>query len=182
MAAVAEVYVAEYSRLNAVSDLVTRMDKKRERSTAVLYAEKRLTEWAKWARDNRGNLGYPTISTLYKAMRERLEPGKGTWAVPKLKPNELPPLMTAMGKETRSMIPPTVGDAPETVMEVDSVVIKLPKDLHEVIVADYFTYGPIEVRAKKTRWKRARYSQLLECAKYSVYAALDSRMLSEDSI
>jgi hypothetical protein len=74
----------------------------------------------------------------------------------------------------------TVKDAPEAVMEVDAVVIKLPKDLHEVIVADYFTYGPIEVRAKKTRWKRARYCQLLECAKYSVFAALDSRTLSED--
>jgi hypothetical protein len=153
----------------------------KKRSTAILYAERRLTDWAKWARDNRSGLGYPTISTLYKAMRERLEPGKGTWAVPKLKPNELPPSLTAMGKETRSFIPPTVDEAPEAIMEVDVVVVKLPKDLHEVIIADYFTYGPIEVRAKKTRWKRARYSQLLECAKYSVFAALDSRTLSEDT-
>jgi hypothetical protein len=165
--------------LNALSKFGINLDKKRERSTAVLYAEKRLSDWAKWAREHRESLGYPTISTLYKAMKERMEPGKGTWKVPKVKPHELPPLLTAMGKETHSFIPPTVGEAPQAVMEVDAVVIRLPKDLHDVIIADYFTYGPIEARAKKTKWKRARYSQLLECAKYSVYAALDSRTLSD---
>lgn len=169
----------DVSDLNVLSNFDINFDKKRERSTAVLYAEKRLSDWAKWARDHREGLGYPTISTLYKAMKERLEPGKEAWKVPKVKPNELPPLLTAMGKETRSYLPPTIDDAPEAVMEVDAVVVKLPKDLHEVIIADYFTYGPIEVRAKKTRWKRARYSQLLECAKYSVFAALDSRTPSD---
>lgn len=171
---------AEAMNLDATQSLADRLGKPRARSTAVLYAERRLSEWAKWAKENRCSLGYPTISTLYRAMRERLEPGKGAWIVPKLKPNELPPLLTAMGKATRSMIPPTVGEAPEAIMEVDAVVIKLPHDLHEVIVADYFTYGPIEVRAKQTKWKRARYSQLLECAKYSVFAALDSRTIYED--
>jgi hypothetical protein len=164
-----------YMTLNVTISLADAMDKKRERSTAVLYAEKRLTDWSKWARENREGLGYPTISTLYKAMSMRLEPGKGTAKVPKLRPNQLPPSLTAMGVETRSLIPPTVGEAPEAVMEVDAVVVRLPKDLHDVIIADYFTYGPIELRAKKTKWKRARYSQLLECAKYSVFAALDSR-------
>jgi hypothetical protein len=151
----------------------------KKRSAAVLYAERRLSDWAKWARDHRGGLGYPTVSTLYKAMRARLEPGKGTWKVPMVKPNELPPLLTAIGRETRSFTPPTIDEAPDAVMEVDAVVVRLPKDLHEVIIADYFTYGPIEVRAKQTRWKRARYCQLLECAKYSVYTALDSRTISK---
>lgn len=155
------------------------LDKKRERSTAVLYAEKRLTEWAKWARENRGGLGYPTVSTLYKAMKERLEPTKPAWKMLIVLPDEQPPMLTAMGREKRCYMPPAVREAPEAILEVDAVVVRLPKDLHEVIVADYFTYGPIEVRAKKTKWKRARYSQLLECAKYSVWAALDSRTLSD---
>ena len=165
------------NNLNASSNLYC--DRPRERSTAVLYAERRLNDWAKWAREQRDTLGYPTSSTMYKTMKERLETSKETWKVPKLKPDEMPPQLTAMGKGTRSMIPPTVGDAPEAVMEVDAIVTRLPKDLRDVIMADYFTYGPIEARARSTRWGRARYSQLLECAKYSVFVALDSRTISD---
>jgi hypothetical protein len=176
--AAAEKYVM--GDLNATQSLADALDKKRERSTAVLYAERRLTEWAKWARENRDGLGYPTISMLYKAMKERLEPKKmkrvEKWD---LEPNEAPKVLTAIGVATRNFFTPSV-DAPEAIMETDGVVRRLPPDLHEVIIADFFTYGPIEVRAKKTKWKRARYSQLLECAKYSVYAALDSRTLSDD--
>lgn len=171
----AEIFVGgsldvQMKSINGVDPEVTR-----KRSTALLYAERRLSEWAKWANKNREGLGYPTVATLYTAMRERLEPGKMKWKIPKIGENDEAPILTAMGKETRSFIPPTVGEAPEAVMEIDAIVIKLPKDLHEVIVADYFSYGPIEARCKKTRWRKARYSQLLECAKYYVYAALDSR-------
>lgn len=166
--------------VNVSSDWRETVERKRERSTAVLYAERRLSEWAKWAKQNRDGLGYPTISMLYRAMKERLEPDRKRETIPALRPDELPRLPTALGKETRSIVAPKV-EAPEAVMEVDKVVRKLPKDLHDVIIADYFTYGPIEVRAKKTKWKRARYSQLLECAKYSVFVALDSRTQSEEA-
>lgn len=147
----------------------------KERCTEILYAEKRLDVWAKWSKKNRQSLGYPTISTLYKAMKERAEPIRMTWRVAKLKPEEIPPMLTAQGNGTRSMIPQTVEEAPIEVREVEAVVIRLPNDLHAVVIADYFTYGPIEVRAAQTKWKRARYSQLLESAKYFVFAALDKK-------
>lgn len=132
------------------------------RAAALIYAENRLFPWAAWARNNRETLGLPTISMLYKAMKQRSKPVGRARDVH----------LTARGNGTRSMQPITVGEVPEAVAEVDLVVARLPEDLHEVLVADFFTYGPIEVRCRATRWKRARYSQLLECAKYAVFASL----------
>jgi hypothetical protein len=133
------------------------------RDAGLIYAENRLRAWAKWARHNRETLGYPTISLLYTAMRMRLvSAARGEGGA-----------LTANGRGTASHTPTADGgDECSIFVAVDTVVAKLPKDLHDVIIADYFTYGPIEVRCKKTRWRRARYSQLLECAKYSVFAAL----------
>lgn len=141
------------------------IDRPKKRDSALLYAEVRLHSWANWARENRGTLGFPTISLLYKAMKSKSE------RIRTISHGEL----TAKGTQTPSFIPEPVRHVPEAVSEVDRVVATLPKDLHDVIIADYFTYGPIEVRAKATRWRRARYSQLLEAAKYSVFVALDSR-------
>lgn len=148
----------------------------KKRATALLYAEKRLSDWADWAKANREGLGFPSVSLLYRAMRERLEPERRKADEMVLGPNERAKLPTALGTQQHVFVATRV-DASEAVLEVDAVVMRLPRDLKEVIFADYFTYGPIEVRAKKTRWKRARYSQLLESAKYSVFAALDSRTL-----
>lgn len=136
------------------------------RDSALVYAEHRLDGWAKWARDHKG-LGYPRISSLYRAMAQRLEPKKA----------EKKSALTASGKQTESFIPSTSELVPEPIAETDAVVAKLPKNLHIVIFADYFTYGPIEVRASRTPWGRARYCQLLEAAKYAVYIALDSEQL-----
>lgn len=150
--------------------------KRTARDSALIYAENRLAPWAKWAKEHRQALGYPTISLLFKAMqmtkvgiiRGRAEPKADEHG-------EIDYPINADGHETRSMRPPTVGEAPEAIAEVDVVVAGLPKDLHAVIIADYFTYGPIEARCRATRWKRARYSQLLESAKYAVFVSLASR-------
>lgn len=142
---------------------------RRPRDTALLYAETRLGAWSKWAREFRAGLGYPTVSLLYKAMRQKsiriksLDVKIG---------REDGPEYTAQGTETRSMIPSVVPEPPEAIMEVDRVVAELPERLHEIIIADFFTYGPIELRCRKTRWRLARYSQLLEAAKYAVFSAL----------
>jgi len=153
-----------------VSNDVTHYGPRRPRDAAILYAENRLSAWAKWARDHRSSLGYPTIATLYKAMRRKLVQMKSGGDA----------TLTARGAESHSFRPANVDDPGEAIAEVDTVVAALPRDLHEVIIADYFTYGPIEVRCKATRWRRARYSQLLECAKYSVFAALVSRTKPEE--
>jgi hypothetical protein len=147
------------------------------RDLALIYAERRLSNWAAWARENREQLGLPTISLLYKAMRRKAVRIKAAAiAIAAMSPEEIArPELTAYGHETRSSIPPSVGEVAEEILEVDEVVANLPPDLHEVIIADYFTYGAIEVRCKQTRWRRARYSQLLECAKYCVFAALSAK-------
>jgi hypothetical protein len=143
----------------------------RKRSDALVYAESRLTEWSRWCKESRHELGYPSMSTLYRAMREKITPvGK------RIKRDR--PELTARGTETRVFVEPTVGEPPDPVAEVETIVNRLPGDLRLVVTTDYFAYGPIEEKAKKTPWKRARYSQLLEAAKYAVYVALDSRTQS----
>jgi hypothetical protein len=134
------------------------------RDSALIYAENRLAPWAKWAKEHREALGFPTISLLYKAMRQKAVQLKAC-----------PQGITANGSQTLSFRPLEVGEIPVAIAEVDHVVAGLPTDLHTVIVADYFTYGPIEVRCQATRWRRARYSQLLESAKYAVFVSLASR-------
>jgi hypothetical protein len=145
------------------------------RDAALIYAEQRLSAWASWAREGRAALGLPSVSTLYKAMRRKAVRIRSK----RLELNDpeaaLGPRLTAHGVETRSFAPHSAGEIPEAIAEVDQVVANLRPDLHEVIIADYFTYGPIEVRCRQTRFRRARYSQLLEAARYSVYASLAAR-------
>lgn len=164
----------------SVAFCADQMDRpKRSRPTALLYAEERLRVWADWSKQHRSSLGYPTISMLYKAMRQKAKPIESKKKQEELLKRE-GPRYTAQGAETITYMEPKVGEPPESVAEVEAVVTRLPADLHTVIIADYFTYGPIEVRAKQTKWKRARYSQLLESAKYAVWSALDSRTISDD--
>lgn len=144
----------------------------RPRDIALIYAERRLSAWSGWARESREQLGLPPISLIYKAMRRKAE---------RIRTQQIAHgalverALTASGHETRSCIPPTIGDVPEAIAEVDAVVAELRPPLNRVITADYFTYGPIEVRCKETPWGRARYLQLLESAKYCVFVALNAR-------
>jgi hypothetical protein len=152
-------------------------EKRRARDSALIYAENRLSPWAKWAKEHRQALGYPTISLLFKAMQSTkvgVMRGTATPFADYANHGEVVYPINADGHETRSLRPRTVGEVPEPFAEVDGVVAKLPRDLHTVIIADYFTYGPIEVRCKQTPWRRARYSQLLESAKYAVFVALQN--------
>lgn len=143
------------------------------RATAVVYAETRLNAWAGWAKQYSNHQGYPKISLIYKVMRRK---ARRLGRIEEHRSSERPTgLLTAQGKETLSFRPPEIGKVPEPIAEVDFVVARLPPDLHEVVMTEYFDDGVrIEDRANATRWGRARYSQLLECAKYVVYASLDT--------
>ncbi len=138
----------------------------RRRDTGMVYAEARLDAWASWTRSNRERLGCPTISILYKAMQHARRATAEERAIAGH--------VTAQGQQTQVMRRYDENFIPEPVAEVDSVVAKLPRPLHKVIVANYFTYGAIEVRAKAAGMKRARFSQLLEAARYSVFVGLDA--------
>jgi hypothetical protein len=143
------------------------------RDGALIYAENRLSAWAKWAKEHRESLGYPTISTLFRAMQvTKVGIMRGSAEPEADEHGQIHYPINADGHATRSMRPPSVGEIPEAIGEVDHIVAVLPRDLRLVLVADYFTYGAIEERCKRTRWRRARYSQLLEAAKYAVYVAL----------
>jgi hypothetical protein len=143
------------------------------RDSALVYAESRLAPWAKWAQQHREQIGYPTISLLYKAMQVTKVGIIRGRAYPQADEHgqvEYP--INADGHETRSLRPREIGDVPEAIAEVDTAVAKVPQRPRLVLIADYFTYGPIEERCKRTPYKRARYFQLLEVAKYAVYVQL----------
>lgn len=165
--------------MNALAESVVAKltpEKRRARDAALIYAENRLSVWAKWAKDHRHVLGYPTISLLAKAMQMTKIGVIRGFAAPYAdygNHGDVVYPVNAEGTETRSVRPLSVGEVPAPIAEVDVIVARLPPDLHKVIVTDYFTYGPIEVRCKETPWKRARYSQLLESAKYSIFVALN---------
>lgn len=156
--------------LPAIQTLAERMDApKRMRDAALVMAHRRLAVWADWAKQNRQALGYPTISSFFRAMMDSkrakmldmAEMAEGR-------------LITAQGHQTLSFREEATF-VPEPIAEVDAVVARLPRPLERVITANYFTYGPIEVRAKAAGLKRARFFQLLESAKYAVWVGLDSR-------
>ena len=109
----------------AVPATIVRLEpeKRRARDSALIYAENRLAPWAKWARENRETLGYPTISLLYKAMwrtkigviRGHAEPTADEHGVVHYPIN-------ADGRETRSFRPAAVDNPPEAIVEVSAVV------------------------------------------------------------
>lgn len=144
--------------------------KKMEREQELVEVDKRLAEWAKWAKTHRQALGYPTISSLFRVMMDSRRK--------KLSDTIFPP--TAQGKEKKNFRDTESHFIPERIAEVDSAVAKLPRMLERVITANYFTYGPIEVRAKSIGLKRGRFSQYLEAAKYSMSVLLDVRNFSSD--
>lgn len=148
--------------------LADRMDApKKVRDAALVMADKRLAAWSDWAKSNRQVLGYPTISSLFRAMMECKRakmPDMADMAEGKIR--------TAQGHQTPSFREDAVF-VPEPIAEVDAVVARLPRPLERVITANYFTYGPIEVRAKAAGLKRARFFQLLESAKYAVWVGLE---------
>lgn len=146
------------------------------RDAALVYAESRLAPWAKWAKEYREQLGCPTISLLYKAMRMSKVGVIHGRAYPVADDHGIVHYpINADGRATRSFRPPQIGEVPPAIMEVDEAVAVVPAKPREVLIADYFVYGPIEERCKRTPHRRTRYLELLESAKYSVYVALMSR-------
>jgi hypothetical protein len=149
----------------------------KERDAALIYSRNRLLAWSKWAKEHREQIGYPTVSLLYKAMQmTKVGIVRGT-AYPRAVSGkdgkqhiEYP--INADGHATRSLRPPTIGDVPIEFVEVDEAVAGVPSKPREVGIAHYFTYGPIEDRVKVTPYKRARYMQLLETFEYTVFVGL----------
>jgi hypothetical protein len=147
------------------------------RDAALIYSRNRLLAWSKWAKEHREQIGYPTISLLYKAMQmTKVGIVRGT-AYPRavtgkdgLQRIEYP--INADGHATRSSKPAEIGEVPPEFVEVDEAVAGVPAKPREVGIAHYFTYGPIEDRVKETPYKRARYMQLLETFEYAVFVGL----------
>lgn len=140
---------------------------KSPRETAIVYAETRLEPWGKWSRDSANSLGLPRVSIIHKIIRRKLVRG--------ISRNKSK--VTAKGKETLSFRPRTIGLAPEAVAEVDKAVALLAENLQVILKVEYIEYrnAPMEDRclaAGLSKKGSSRYKQLLESAKYSVFAAL----------
>lgn len=138
---------------------------KSPRETAIIYAETRLEPWGKWSRDSAASLGLPRVSIIHKIMRRKLIRG--------LSKNKSK--MTAKGKETLSFRPATVDTATEAVAEVDAAVSRLAQNLQIILKIEYVESpnSLISERCAKAGISRRRYGELLECAKYSIFAALN---------
>lgn len=135
----------------------------KKRDAALIYAENRLKPWAKWAADSGTTLSIPRESAFNRAMgmfRVGIQGGSTAGR------------LTAYGAETRRFRPLESGDPPDAVIEVECAVIHLPVRLKAVLNVEFFVYGPIEVKARALGMSRARYSSLLEAAKYSIFVML----------
>ena len=142
------------------------MPKRNPRESAIVYAETRLEPWGRWSRDNPNSLGFPRLSSVYKILRRKL-----VRAATKNKSK-----LTVKGKETLSFRPQVVGTMPEAIEEVDIAVARLPEHLRNLLKIEYIQMcgAHINDRCVATGLGRRRYGQLLECAKYSVFVALNT--------
>jgi hypothetical protein len=148
--------------------------RKRQRDAELVIAERRLSAWAAWAKQHRQVLGFPTISSLFRVMMDSKRV-----LLPNMAEMAEGHLITAQGKQTENFREESVF-VPEPIAEIDAVVARLPRPLERVITANYFTYGPIEVRAKAADLKPSRFNQLLQAAKYCVWTGLNASAIRED--
>lgn len=107
-----------------------------------------VARWARWARNgSSGAQGWSTTSASYRLAEQhrtgvRYEPGH---------------ISCYMDPETAA---------------VDRVVTGLPEPLKGVVMAEFFTYGVVEVRAAKVSLKPTRFKELLSSALLVVGARL----------
>ena len=126
----------------ALLSAAVEVDERRKRAAELVYAEERLSAWAEWAKRHRDGLGYPSMSLLYRAMREKLGPVDAKKRIVEESMRDV--TLTARGSATRVSVEPKVGEIPDAVAEVDVVVARLPHDLRIVICTD----GNVSVRTR----------------------------------
>ncbi|HEX7075763.1 MAG TPA: hypothetical protein VF226_17130 [Hyphomicrobiaceae bacterium] len=117
--------------------------------------ELRLIAWGRWSRRMASNLGYPKSSGIARMIE----------MVKVFKPAEHSGReLTAKGKETRSMRPLTVEDAPAEVMEIDRLVANLPGWMHAAVSRSYRFRQPDRIAARELRMSREQYTLRREAA------------------
>lgn len=118
----------------------------RKNETKETY--KIVDRWARWARNgSSGVQGWSSTSASYRLAEQhrtgiRYEPGF----------------------QSNYMDPETAA--------VDRVVTGLPEPLKGVLMAEFFTLGPVEIRCKKVELKPSRFKELLSSALLVVGARL----------
>jgi len=118
----------------------------RKKETSKTYET--VDRWARWARNGSGGVqGWSTSSASHRLAEQhrtgvRYEPGF---------------ISNYMDPETAA---------------VDRVVTGLPEPLKGVLMAEFFTYGVVEIRAKKVGLGKRRFFELLDSALLVVGARL----------
>lgn len=118
----------------------------RKKETSKTYEI--VDRWARWARNgSSGVQGWSTSSASHRLAEQhrtgvRYEPGF---------------ISNYMDPETAA---------------VDRVVTGLPEPLKGVLMAEFFTYGVVEIRAAKVGLKKARFAEVLSSALLVVGARL----------
>jgi len=149
--------------------------RKYHRDAKLQYVELRLDAWAEWVRRDRLNLGLPTSSAIDTAMRlTKVGIEHGYAGEPEEDDDGIiQGRRTALGRQTRVSRSHEPVHIPDDIAETDKVVARLADPLKDVVHANYFTPGPTEARAQASGYQVARFKQLLESAKWSIWTALD---------
>ena len=111
-------------------------------------ADLRLREWADWSKTGRLNIGWPRESISAKMLewhRVGIRPEGGT--------------------------PPPV-EIPDTIAKVDALVAKLTDAHRKVVVIEYTSDYPREVKVSMSRLKRNQYRRYLDYARWSIRLGL----------
>ena len=120
----------------------------RRLSPLLVPVDARLWQWADWAKDHGENVGWPKTSVAWRL---------------------------AHAHETGISVahnPPAPIDMPPAIGETEAAVGRLPEQLATVVIVQYFSSDPFEVKARRARLNRSEYSRRLDNARWAVKTLL----------
>lgn len=109
------------------------------------YADERLSEWSRWARDYADRHAWPAWTLLARMISQGFGAGQ---------PGRPPIAMT------------------DDVADVDRIVARLPDMLRKTLIVAYMTSDPAEVKARRLRMSRPSFYRKLRKAQRQVYSEL----------
>lgn len=135
-----------------LEEIRAKVESQMDRDLVVVEAERQLEAWSIWARESGRATEYAIVLSPRRDHR-----------------------LTAQGREKR-VFQEIAGQVPPLVAAVDKSVARLPERLRRIVGANYFMDANIGRKARAIGMKRARFSQLLEAAKYSVWVGVRIRL------
>lgn len=111
--------------------------------------DRRLWAWADWSRQFGGTVGWPSTSVAWRLAR-----------------------VHETGQSMSTGMTPAM-QVPDEIAEVEAAVLKLPKELQQVVMVQYFSADPTEAKARRSHLRVSEYSRRLENARWSMKTLLE---------